>query len=116
MIRSAPALVCSSRCRLSIQRTRPQHALPAIVRRPFALYPNHLQARVNVPHNAPHSTITTAHHTSDIMAIQVVPLPVPPTADAAALKDFGREVKGVNPGALNPEQFKEVHDLLYKVR
>lgn len=50
------------------------------------------------------------------MAIQVVPLPVPPTADAAALKDFGREVKGVNPGALNPEQFKEVHDLLYKVR
>ena len=49
------------------------------------------------------------------MTIQVLPLPVPPTADAAMLKDFGREVKGVNPGSLTPEQFKEVHDLLYKV-
>ena len=49
------------------------------------------------------------------MAIEVLPLPVPPTADAAMLKDFGREVKGVNPGALTPAEFKEVHDLLYKV-
>lgn len=62
------------------------------------------------------STTTYASAHSDIMAIQVVPLPVPPTADAAALKDFGREIKGVNPGTLSPEQFKEVHDLLYKVR
>ncbi len=49
------------------------------------------------------------------MAIEIAPLPVPPTADAAKLKDFGREVKGVNPGSLSPEEFKEVHDLLYKV-
>ena len=49
------------------------------------------------------------------MAIEVLPLPVPPTTDAAMLKDFGREVKGVNPGELTPEEFKEVHDLLYKV-
>ncbi|OJT04568.1 hypothetical protein TRAPUB_4838 [Trametes pubescens] len=48
------------------------------------------------------------------MAIEIAPLPVPPTADAAKLKDFGREVKGVNPGSLSPEEFKEVHDLLYK--
>lgn len=49
------------------------------------------------------------------MAIEIAPLPVPPTVDAAKLKDFGREVKGVNPGSLSPEEFKEVHDLLYKV-
>ncbi|TBU62425.1 Clavaminate synthase-like protein [Dichomitus squalens] len=48
------------------------------------------------------------------MAIEVLPLPIPPTADPEKLKDFGREVKGVNPGALSPEEFKEVHDLLYK--
>ena len=60
-----------------------------------------------------HSTRTAR---ADIMAIEVAPLPIPPTADPAKLKDFGREVKGVNPGALSPEEFKEVHDLLYKVR
>ena len=49
------------------------------------------------------------------MAIEVAPLPVPSTADASKLKDFGREVKGVNPGALSPEEFQEIHDLLYKV-
>ena len=49
------------------------------------------------------------------MAIEVLPLPIPPTVDAQKLKDFGREVKGVNPGSLTPEEFKEVHDLLYKV-
>ena len=56
-----------------------------------------------------HTTNTVA------MAIETLPLPVPPTADAQKLKEFGREVKGVNPGELTPEQFKEVHDLLYKV-
>ena len=49
------------------------------------------------------------------MAIEIAPLPIPPSADASLLKDFGREVKGVHPGALTPEQFKEIHDLLYKV-
>ena len=42
-------------------------------------------------------------------------LPVPPTADAEKLKNFGREVRSVKPGELSPEEFKEVHDLLYKV-
>ena len=51
------------------------------------------------------------------MAIEVLPLPIPPTADAQKLKDFGREVKGVNPGELDwdSKEFQEIHDLLYKV-
>ncbi|KAI9069896.1 Clavaminate synthase-like protein [Trametes sanguinea] len=48
------------------------------------------------------------------MAIEVSSIPLPPSADATKFKDFGREVKGVNPGALSEEQFKEIHDLLYK--
>lgn len=51
------------------------------------------------------------------MAIEVLPLPIPPTVDAQKLKDFGREVKGVNPGELDwdSKEFQEIHDLLYKV-
>ena len=71
------------------------------------------------------------------MTIQVAPFPLPPSADAEMLKDFGRyvtsacepvvvinldtsfrlssEIKGVHPGKLTPEQFQEIHDLLYKV-
>ncbi|KAH9914636.1 Clavaminate synthase-like protein [Epithele typhae] len=48
------------------------------------------------------------------MAIEVVPLPTPATLDASKLPNFGREVRGVKPGSLSPEEFKEVHDLLYK--
>lgn len=50
------------------------------------------------------------------MAIEVLPLPLPPTADASKFTEFGREVKGVNAAELTPEQFKEVEELLYKVR
>lgn len=50
------------------------------------------------------------------MAIEVVPLPIPPSADAASFLEFGREVRGVHPGTLTSEQFKEVEQLLYKVR
>lgn len=50
------------------------------------------------------------------MAIELAPIPLPPTADAEKFKDLGREVKGVNPGELSEEQLKEIHDLLYKVR
>src|SRR5258707_7500656 len=70
------------------------------------------------------------------MTLEVTPFPLPPSADAEMLKDFGRyvrglcesmhdqllrlirlprEVKGVHPGKLTPEQFHEIHDLLYKV-
>jgi xanthine dioxygenase len=50
------------------------------------------------------------------MAIELSPLPLPPSADAAKLADFGREVKGIDLGALTPVQFKEIQELLYKVR
>ena len=49
------------------------------------------------------------------MAIEVLPLPLPPSADASKFKEFGREVKGVDVGNLTPEKFKEIEELLYKV-
>ncbi|KAF8899416.1 taurine catabolism dioxygenase [Infundibulicybe gibba] len=48
------------------------------------------------------------------MAIELVPLPLPATADASKFADFGREVKGINPGVLGPEEFKEIREALYK--
>jgi hypothetical protein len=52
------------------------------------------------------------------MAIELAAFPLPASADAAAFAaaEFGREVRGVDPAALSPEQFKEVEQLLYKVR
>ena len=50
------------------------------------------------------------------MAIELVPLPLPESADASKFSEFGREVKNVDPGTLSPEQFKEIEELLYKVR
>jgi hypothetical protein len=49
------------------------------------------------------------------MAIELVPIPLPTSADTSKFVDFGREVKGVNPGVLTPGEFKEVQDALYKV-
>jgi len=49
------------------------------------------------------------------MAIETLPLPLPPTADPSKFKDFGREVRGVHPGRLTDEEFKEIEQLLYKV-
>ncbi|KAG8870133.1 hypothetical protein FRC20_000371 [Serendipita sp. 405] len=48
------------------------------------------------------------------MAIEIAPLPTPASADPNLMKDFGREVKGVHPGKLTPEQLEEVKELLYK--
>ncbi|KDR85864.1 hypothetical protein GALMADRAFT_132503 [Galerina marginata CBS 339.88] len=48
------------------------------------------------------------------MAIELVPLPLPASADASQLADFGREVKGVNPAEVSAEQFKEIEKALYK--
>ena len=42
-------------------------------------------------------------------------LTLPPSADASKFVDFGREVKGLNPGNFTPEEFKELEKLLYKV-
>jgi len=50
------------------------------------------------------------------MAIELAPLPLPASADASKFADFGREVKGIDPAKLTPEQFKEVEDALYRVR
>ena len=49
------------------------------------------------------------------MAIEILPLPLPRTADPSKFKDFGREVRGVHPGRLTDEEFKEIEQLLYKV-
>ena len=49
------------------------------------------------------------------MAIEVLPIPLPPTANAAKCGQMGRVVKGVSPGTATEEQLKEIHDLLYKV-
>jgi hypothetical protein len=50
------------------------------------------------------------------MAIELTPLPLPTSADPSKFTEFGREVKGVNPGNLTAEQFNDVQDALYKVR
>lgn len=49
------------------------------------------------------------------MAIQLSSLPLPETADPSKFADFGREVKGVDPGTMSPEQFEQVKEALYKV-
>lgn len=49
------------------------------------------------------------------MAIELVPLPLPATADASKFVNFGREVKGVDPGKLDAAQFAEIREALYKV-
>ena len=65
---------------------------------------------------SPSSSSITAHPShSSTMAIEVLPLPLPPSVDASKFADFGREVKGVNPGSLTDDQFKEIAELLYKV-
>jgi len=49
------------------------------------------------------------------MAIELVPLPLPATADPSKFLDFGREVKGVDPSNLNEALLAEVKEALYKV-
>ncbi|KAG5719514.1 putative dioxygenase [Termitomyces sp. T112] len=48
------------------------------------------------------------------MAIELIPLPLPPSADISKFEGFGREVRGVDPGHLDPGQFAEVQEALYK--
>ncbi|KAJ7681357.1 taurine catabolism dioxygenase TauD, TfdA family-domain-containing protein [Mycena rosella] len=47
------------------------------------------------------------------MAIELAPVPLPPTADSSKLADFGWEVKGVDPRSLTDAQLKEIQDALY---
>ncbi|KAI5116811.1 hypothetical protein M0805_007092 [Coniferiporia weirii] len=49
------------------------------------------------------------------MAIEIHPLPLPPSVDPTRFgSEFGREVRGLSPGRLTEEQFKEISNLLYK--
>ena len=49
------------------------------------------------------------------MSLQIESLPLPPSANPQFFAEFGKEIKGVNPADLTPEQFKEIEQLLYKV-
>ena len=49
------------------------------------------------------------------MAIELVPLPLPATADPSTFVDFGREVKGVDPGNLDEALLAKVKEALYMV-
>jgi len=49
------------------------------------------------------------------MSIQTESLALPPSANPQYFAEFGKEIKGVNPADLTPEQFKEIEQLLYKV-
>jgi hypothetical protein len=43
-------------------------------------------------------------------------LPLPPAADPAAFKDFGRKVEGFNPDTIDDKGMAEIIEMLYKVR
>ena len=49
------------------------------------------------------------------MAIELVPLPLPASADNSRFTDFGRQVIGLHPGKLTPEELTEIQEALYKV-
>jgi len=49
------------------------------------------------------------------MTIELAPLPLPPSAIASKFVNFGREVKGVDPGNLTEDQFRSIEQLLYTV-
>lgn len=42
-------------------------------------------------------------------------LPLPPAADPAAFKDFGRKVDGFNPDTIDEKGMAEIVEMLYKV-
>ncbi|KAI0041808.1 Clavaminate synthase-like protein [Auriscalpium vulgare] len=48
------------------------------------------------------------------MAIELAPLPLPPSVDVMQFRDVGREVKGVDPGSANPAELEELKTLLFK--
>jgi len=48
------------------------------------------------------------------MAIEILPIPLPETADSSKFTRFGREVRGFDPANFSPEQFEELKEALYK--
>lgn len=124
-----PALVCTAVENTGLRRTRKAQPFgdsacagqrSGINQAGRVLRLSHLQ--LDLPYRrylssvAPLSSPTTiTAHSANTMAIEVTPLPLPPSADASKFANFGREVKGVNPGSLTDDQFKEIAELLYKV-
>lgn len=53
---------------------------------------------------------------ASMSSVEFLPLPLPPSADASKFANFGREVRGLDPGNLTPETFKLIEEALYKVR
>lgn len=50
------------------------------------------------------------------MPIEFLPITLPPSADASRLSEFGREVRGFNPGKdWTESEFQEIEEGLYKV-
>lgn len=50
------------------------------------------------------------------MTIEFLPIPLPPSADASKLSEFGREVRGFDPGKdWTEDEFREIEEGLYKV-
>lgn len=50
------------------------------------------------------------------MPIEFLPIPLPPSADASKLSEFGREVRGFDPGKVwTEDEFREIEEGLYKV-
>lgn len=118
----------SARAIWGMQRDTPGH-MPSF--RPLSVTARNISARVArhgvaprhllisrykslCPSRPPLSLLQSSHYAT--MAIETAPLPLPPSADASKFTEFGREVKGINPGTLSAEQFAEIEKLLYKVR
>jgi alpha-ketoglutarate-dependent taurine dioxygenase len=47
-------------------------------------------------------------------SIELLPLPLPASADASRFVDFGREVRGINPGSFTAHEFEYIKEALYK--
>lgn len=52
---------------------------------------------------------------SSPMAVELWPIEFPSSVDAPKFVDFGREVRGVNPGKLSGDDFQSIVDALNKV-
>lgn len=69
----------------------------------------------HIPHFVSYIHLPIQQLVLEIMAIDLLPLPLPESADPTKFTNFGREVKGFDPATFSPEQFEELKDALYKV-
>lgn len=49
------------------------------------------------------------------MPVELLSIPLPDTADPTKFQEFGREVRGIDPANLSPEEFSAIRLALYKV-